>query len=66
MAGPNMGPRAAGMSINGNRPPNPGMMNSMPQAAKQEVKVKLRNREHGYYSNMFTKVDPNDTGKVTG
>lgn len=37
----------------------------MPQKL-DKVEVKLRGREHGFYSNMFSKVDPNDEGKVAG
>jgi hypothetical protein len=37
-----------------------------PPPEKKAIKVQLRGREHGFYSNMFSIVDPNDTGKVGG
>lgn len=33
---------------------------------KEQLRVRLTGREHGYYSNMFQKVDPREEGKVTG
>ena len=43
---------------------NPVMQNQPP--VKEQLKVKLRGREHGFYSNMLNKVDPTGEGKVTG
>jgi len=33
---------------------------------KPPLKIKLKGREHGFYSNLLSRVDPSDKGKVIG
>lgn len=62
------GPPPGGMNFPPDNRGPMGIPNQMGVGAppKEKVEVKLRGREHGFYSNMFSKVDPNDEGKVTG